>query len=75
MHMAALLDEALLIGFEVEIEMRERVVLDVARAVAQRVEFGQPVGDLAPPRDEIDLDETQAHSADRDRQAPPWHSP
>ena len=31
-----------LVGLEIEIEMGERVVLDVAGAVAQRVELGQP---------------------------------
>ena len=37
--------------------MGQRVVLDVACGVAQRVEFGQLVRHLAPPRDEIHLDE------------------
>ena len=39
--------------------MRERMVLDGAGAVAQRLEFGQLVGHLAPPGDEIHLDEFQ----------------
>ena len=41
MHMAARLDHLLLIALEIEIEMREHVVLDVARLIAQRVEFRQ----------------------------------
>ena len=59
MQMAALGEQALLIGFEIEIEMGERVVLDVARGVAQRLEFGQAVRHLAPPRDEVHFDEAQ----------------
>ena len=42
-----------LIGLEIEIEMGERVVLDVARAVAQRVELGQASGGLGARGDEI----------------------
>ena len=37
--------------------MRQRVVLDVACSVPQRVEFGKLIRHLAPPRDEIHLDE------------------
>ena len=58
-HMAALGEQALLIGFEIEIEVGKRVVLDVARGVAQRLEFGQAVRHLAPPRDEVHFDEAQ----------------
>ena len=43
--------------------MRERVVLDVARGVAQRLELGQAARHLAPARDEVDLDEVRAPSA------------
>ena len=45
MHMPAAA-HLLLVGFQVEIEMRERVVLDVPRRVAQRLEFRQPLGRL-----------------------------
>ena len=31
----------LLVGFEIKIEMRERMILDVARGIAQRLEFRQ----------------------------------
>ena len=47
MHLAARFDDAPLISFEVEVEMGERVLLDVAGRVAQRLEFRQPVGSLA----------------------------
>ena len=42
----------LLVGLEIEVEMGERVVLDVARAVAQRVELGQLVDRLRALGDE-----------------------
>ena len=38
-----------LVGFEIEIEMGERMVLDRARTVAQRLEFGQPRGGGGAP--------------------------
>ena len=41
MHLAATLRHLALIGLEIEIEMRQRVVLDGAGFLAQRVEFGQ----------------------------------
>ena len=41
MHFAAALDHLALIGLEIEIEMRQRMVLDGAGFLAQRVEFGQ----------------------------------
>ena len=40
-HLAAGFPHLLLVGLEVEVEMGERVVLDVAGAVAQRLEFRQ----------------------------------
>ena len=40
---------------EVEIEVGQRVVLDVARAVAQRLELGQPLGRLAAALGEAHL--------------------
>ena len=41
MHRSAGLGHRFLVGLEIEVEVGERVVLDVARAVAQRLEFGQ----------------------------------
>ena len=41
MHMAAGGGAALLEALEIKIEMRQRMVLDVARAIAQRLEFGE----------------------------------
>ncbi len=38
MHLSARLDDALFVALQIEIEMRERVVLDVARLVAQRLD-------------------------------------
>ena len=45
-HVAAGRGAALLELLQIEIEMRQRVVLDVARGIAQRLEFRK----LAPPR-------------------------
>ena len=42
-----------LVGLEIEVEMGERVILDRAGAVAQRLELGQPGGRGRPPTDEI----------------------
>ncbi len=53
MHVAARLDDLALVGFEIEIEMGERVVLDRAGAVAQRVEFRQPRRGVGAPADEV----------------------
>ncbi len=39
---AAARADLVLVGLEIEVEMGERVVLDRARAVAQRLELGQP---------------------------------
>ena len=52
-HVAARRGAALLELLEIEIEMRQRVVLDVARAVAQRLELGElarPWRGGGPPR-------------------------
>ena len=57
--LAALRDDALFPGFEIEVEVGKRVVLDIARTIAQRLELGQLVGDFLAPGDEIDLDEFQ----------------
>jgi hypothetical protein len=59
MHFSAGRLHAPLVGLEIEVEVRKRVVLDVARGIAQRLEFGQALGRLAPARNEIDLDEFQ----------------
>jgi hypothetical protein len=59
MHVAAGRRHAPFVGFEIKIEMRKRVVLDVARGIAQRVELGQLRRDVAPARGEIDLEEFQ----------------
>ena len=47
MHFAARRDDVLLVKFEVEVEMRERVLLDVAADVAQRLKLGKARHDLA----------------------------
>ena len=52
-HLAAGLDHLLLIGLEVEVEMGQRVVLDVARLVAQRLEFRQRVDRVLALVDEV----------------------
>ena len=59
-HLAAGFDDLRLIGLQIEVEIVERVVLDVARIVAQPVEFGQRVDGLAPL-----VDEAAAHIAER----------
>ena len=46
-HVAAGRRHALLVVLEIEVEVRERVVLDVARGIAQRLELGQPFRHLA----------------------------
>src|SRR5579872_5418741 len=56
MHLAAELANLGLIGFKVQIDMRERMIFDVARAVAERFEFGQPLRRLGAPLDEIGAD-------------------
>ena len=53
MHVAAGLGHLALVGLEIEVEMRERVVLDVAGAVAQRLELRQPLGGGGAARHEI----------------------
>ena len=60
MHGSARLAHALLVSFEIEIEMGQRVVLDVARVVAQRFEFRQACDGSAPF-----LDESRAQIAQR----------
>ena len=52
-HMAAALGDLALVGLEIEVEMRERVVLDGAGAVAQRLELRQPVGRRGAPAGEV----------------------
>ena len=52
MHVAAGGAHPLLIGFEIEIEMR--VVLDVAGGIPQRIEFRQPVDRGLAPVDEAE---------------------
>ena len=48
---------------EVEIEVGQRVVLDVARAIAQRLELGQPLGRLPAALGEADLQLGRANPA------------
>ena len=55
-HLAAGLRDLLLVGLEVEVEMGERVVLDGARVVAERLEFRQRLDGLRPLVDEAGLD-------------------
>src|SRR5476649_593676 len=59
MNVAAQADHLALELLEVEIEIGERVVLDVARTVAQRLEFRQALGCLAPALGEADLEHGQ----------------
>jgi ABC-type Mn2+/Zn2+ transport system ATPase subunit len=47
MHLPAAFLHAAFIGFEIKVEMREGVILDVARGVAQRFKFRQARGDIA----------------------------
>ena len=56
---AALLRHALLVGFEIEVEMIERVVLERARLLAQRLEFGKRLGRLRALVDEVVTDVVQ----------------
>ena len=56
MHRAAGLDDLLLEPLEIEIEMRQRPVLDVARLVAQGFELGQAFGSSGAALDEAVLD-------------------
>ena len=53
MHMSPRLRDLGLIALEIEVEMRERVILDVARRFAQRLEFRQPVDRALALSDEI----------------------
>ena len=63
MDVAAQADDLALELLEIEIEMGQRVVLDVARAVAQRLELGQPFGRLPAPLGEADLQHGRASPA------------
>ena len=53
MDLAAARADLALVGFEIEVEMGERVILDRLGAVAQRLELGQPGGRGRAPSDEI----------------------
>ncbi len=59
MHDAARLLDLLLIGFEIEIEMRERMRLDIARLVAQGLEFRQARDGFGALGDKAVADEMQ----------------
>ena len=52
-HFAAALAHLALVGLEIEVEMGERMVLDRAGAVPQRVELGKPGDRGRPAPDEI----------------------
>src|SRR5262245_5161629 len=54
MHVAAGRPNTLLVGCAMKIEMRERVVLDVACRIAQRIEFRQAVDRRLTPIDEAE---------------------
>ncbi len=56
MHVAARGEHATLVFLEIEIEMRQGVILDVAGRIPQRLELGQLVGHLLAPRDEVRLE-------------------
>ena len=60
MHVTAGLAHLRLVMFEIEVEMGEHMVLDVARAVAQGLELGQALGRLRAL-----VDEACAHIAQR----------
>ena len=49
--MAAGIGNLLLVGLEIEVEMRQRVVLDLARGGPQRIEFRQGVAGAGTTRD------------------------
>ena len=70
MHLAAALDHLALISLEIKIEMRERVVLDGAGLVAQRVELGQFRLRRVALDDETALDVLQRLLQARRRRAP-----
>ena len=53
MNVAAALVHLALVGFEIEVEMGERMVLDGARAVAQGLELRQPLGRGRAPAGEV----------------------
>ena len=70
MHVAAGFRHLLLVGFEIEVEMRERVVLDVARGIAQRLEFrqmrdGRPRGVPGSRRADVAIASCNCGSAER----------
>src|SRR5262249_58180939 len=52
-HFAAGSRDLLLESLEVEVEVLQHVVLDVARGVAQRLELRQPGGGRGPALDEV----------------------
>jgi len=54
MQLAARSGDARLVGFQIKVEVRERVALDVARGVAQRLELRKPLGREPPPFDETE---------------------
>ena len=74
-HVAALRRHPRLVGLEIEVEMRQRVVLDVAGGVAQRLELGQLVDHVAAPRREIRSRRIAAPPAAADRRARRAHCP
>ena len=53
MDFAAARADLVLVGLEIKIEVGERVILDRPRAVAQRLELGQPCGRGGATADEI----------------------
>ncbi len=59
MHLPAGRRDLLLVALEVEVEMGERMVLDVPRRIPQRLELRQPPDRALPPVDEPPLDVPQ----------------
>ncbi len=74
-HLAAGLADLLLVGLEVEVEMGERVVLDVAGAFAQPLELGQLRRPLAPASRRSGCARVRARPATGRRRAPAARCP
>src|ERR1700728_2560328 len=53
MHVAAELGHLAFVGLEIKVEVGERMILDVASAVAQQIELRQPRDRFGAPRHEI----------------------
>ena len=59
MDVTARFPDLLLVALQIEIQMRESVILDVTRGIAHRLEFRQAIGCGAALLDEALLDVSQ----------------